>query len=158
MKLTVSSLVVTASLILSIPSSSGAPPAAAEWNCEKSPCSTGLRPQPTGPYAVLLFCEDALGEYLAVIRLKPLGLPSEGPWSLSDRYWHEPLWGDDVTGYRWSKDGSSLYVTTSPVYGSGGAYRLDLAARRAYQLLPADHPVSTTDSGPGYVITQVKLQ
>jgi hypothetical protein len=148
MKRVVSSLVIAASLVVSRPSFAGGPAAAPEWDSEKTPCSTGLRPQPTGPYAALLFCEDALGDYLAVVRLKPLGQPSDGPWSLSDRYWHDPLWGADVTGYRWSKDGSSLYVTTSPAYGSGGAYRLDLAARRAYQLLPA---------GPGYLINQVKL-
>ena len=132
-----------------------APP---EWDQRQTPCSTGLRLPPAGPFAVFLFCEDALGTYLAVVHLGPLGQPSAGPWTLDDRYWYEPLWGADVTGYRWSSDGTRLYVTTSDAYGSGGGYCLDLGKRHASQLLPDGPAVSNTAPGPGYFINQLKPQ
>jgi hypothetical protein len=129
-----------------------------EWAEEISACAAGLYPQPGGEFGVLLFCEDALGTYLAVVHTGPLGAPASGPWRLNDRVWYEDRWGADVTGYRWSKDGKLLFITTSDVYGSGGVFALDLKARTASQLLPTGRPVTTEKPGPGFVLNQLKQE
>ena len=77
-----------------------APPIAGEWDAEKAPCAAGLHAQPNGKYSVMLFCEEALGTYLVVVRTSPLGAPADGHWKLDDRLWYEGLFGADVTGYR----------------------------------------------------------
>jgi hypothetical protein len=133
---------LVAMLIASVQAPATPPAAPPEWDQRQTPCSTGLRIPPAGPFAVFLFCEDALGTYLAVVRLGPLGQPSAGPWTLNDRYWYEPLWGADVTGYRWSS----------------GGYCVDLGKRHASQLLPDGPAVSNTAPGPGYFINQLKPQ
>ena len=106
------------------------------------------------------FCEDALSTYLAVIYVEPIGLPvtENGRWSLENRYWYEEQWGSDVTGFKWSKDGKSLSVSTSPIYGSGGFFELDLQAHSATQRLPKGLPVSTEHPGPGYDISGAVLR
>ena len=37
----------------------------------------------------------------------------------------------DVTSFAWADNGSTLYVATSEVYGTGCVYRLDLMRRKA---------------------------
>src|ERR1700694_129004 len=80
-----------------------------EWSAGPKDCC-GMRTlrQPAGPFAVLLYREDALGNYLAVVYADPIGAPSTSGlqrWTLDDRYWHDPIWGASVTAYRWSIDG-----------------------------------------------------
>src|SRR3990172_868992 len=87
-------------------------------------CPHGLHLQENGPFAVLVSCEDALGNYLGVIHYGPLGVPVSGKWSLGDRFWQEKQWAQDVTAYAWSSDGKHLYVSTSEIYGEGGIYQL----------------------------------
>jgi hypothetical protein len=130
------------------------PTARWQWDRGAEKCTPGLYPQPSGPFAVLLFCEDAIGDYISVVHLRPIGAPTAGAWSTQDRYWYEPLWGDDVTGFRWSSDGKTLFVTTSEIYGSGGAFALFLANRQSRQLLPKK-PVALDDPGPGFRIGDV---
>jgi len=129
-----------------------------EWNGENSECLGGLHPQPSGQFAVLLFCEGALGTYLTVVRTEPLGAPTKGAWTLRDRVWCDDRWGADVTGYRWSKDGSRLFVTTSEVYGSGGAFALDLERRTSSQLFPRDGTVTPDSPGPGFTLKQLEQE
>jgi len=102
----------------------------------------------------MIYCEDALGIYLAVIHTEPMGAPAaeSGKWTLEDRYWSDPLWGSDITGFKWSSDGNVLSVSTSEIYGSGGLFELDLFKRKATQLLPKGKPVSVNKPGPGYNI------
>lgn len=105
------------------------------------------------------YCEDALGDYLAVLYAAPIGAPTSaglGRWSLADRYWHDPLWGAGITGFRWSTDAKTLVVVTSPIYGSGGAFRLDLYRRTVSQLLPKGRKVTVSAPGPGYTLNQIR--
>ena len=134
--------------------------AAEKWQSKPGNCVTGLHHQTDGPFAALLFCEDALGDYLAVVDLDPIRAPAtyDGKWTLNDRYWHEEIWGSDITGFQWSKDGKKLYVSTEGVYGAGGFFELDLKSRSWVQRLPKDRRVSINNPGPGYDIDGVALK
>jgi hypothetical protein len=126
-----------------------------KWEWGPGKCTTGVYRYPRTPFAVTLFCEDALGTYMSVIYLEPIGAPSttNGRWKLEDRYWHDPLWGSDITGFKWAKDGLYLLVSTSPIYGSGGLFELNLESRTAKQLLPKGTVVSVNKPGPGYNVS-----
>jgi hypothetical protein len=124
------------------------------WRKAQGNCAPGLHSSPTGPFAVMIYCEDALGDHLAVIYAAPIGAPVDesGKWSLKNRYWFDPLWASDITGFKWSSDGHELFVSTSGIYGSGGLFKLDLFKRKSTQLLPKGKPVSVNKPGPGYSI------
>jgi hypothetical protein len=47
------------------------------------------------------------------------------------------MWGDDIIEYAWLSQGTGLLVASSPVYGMGGVYQVDLRARRSVALLSA---------------------
>src|SRR5262245_55194125 len=87
------------------------------WRKQTGSCPQGIHRQPSGPFAAFLFCEDALGAYLAVMYIEPLGAPAAQPfagaWELDNRIWQDGLWASDVTSFAWSPDGKRLYVTTS---------------------------------------------
>jgi len=108
----------------------------------------------------MIYCEDALGIYLAVIHAVPIGSPAakNGKWSLEDRYWSDPLWASDVTGFKWSPEGNKLFVSTSEIYGSGGLFELDLFKRKATQLLPKGKAISVNEPGLGYNIEGKPLE
>lgn len=129
-----------------------------KWEWTATDCPTGTHRQPDGPFAVILFCEDALGSYLSVLHLDPIGAPFVDRWSLNDRYWHEPVWGSDVTGFKWDKDRKRLFVSTQGIYGAGGFFELDLQARKAKQVKPKGKPVSIEAPGPGYNISGAVLK
>lgn len=99
-------------------------------------CKPGLHEQPNGPFAVMLFCEDALGSHLGVIYYKNMSVPLYERWSLTDRFWQRNEWGADVTGFTWDDTGKYLFVSTSAIYGSGAVYVLDLSARTSRRLFP----------------------
>jgi len=129
------------------------------WNKKASPCKPGVYRQPKGPFAVVLYCEESLGNYLSVLYLDPLGGRADrvtGHWTIGDRYWHQPEWGSDVTGFAWSTDGR-LFVSSNNVYGEGGLYEVNPIQRLAKRLLP-----KTLDkgqrTGPGYVLYGVDSQ
>ena len=130
------------------------------WKSQPGRCPQGVHHQPGGPFAALLFCEDALGDYLAVVYWEPLAAPAARPfadaWEMGNRVWQDSVWASDVTSFAWSPDGKRLYVTTSQVYGSGGLFELDLVSRKARQIAPTDdHPLSESDPGADYVITSI---
>jgi hypothetical protein len=50
-------------------------------------CVTGEHKQPSGPYALYVFCDDALGTNVAVF-LKELGVPFSENYDLGKRFWH----------------------------------------------------------------------
>ena len=93
--------------------------------------------QPNGPFAVLAFTEDAFALHIGVIYYATMGMPLDGDWSLGDRFWQEERWNSDVVNCAWGKDGRTLFVATSGVYGSGSVYQLDLMARRSEVLFPS---------------------
>lgn len=130
------------------------------WQKARGNCVPGLHSSPEGPFAVMIYCEDALGIYLAVIHAEPMGAPAaeSGKWSLENRYWSDPRWASDITGFKWSPDGSKLFVSTSGIYGSGGLFELDLFERKVMQLLPKDKAISVNEPGPGYNIVGKPLE
>jgi hypothetical protein len=94
-------------------------------------CRHGLHAQPRGPFAVLLFCDDAAGSHLAVACYAPgCGEAHGQAWSLSNRVWQGAPWGDDVTAFAWDPGGACLYVSTSQTYGTGQLFALNLRSRR----------------------------
>ncbi len=125
------------------------------WVLEPMNCDPGLRPQPGGPYAALVFCENALGAYLAVVRLAPLERTGEGAWNTKQLIWQEEPWASDITSFAWAPDGQRLFVTTADGAGAGGLYELELATRRARQVAPKDSAVTAAKPGPGYVIERL---
>ena len=90
-------------------------------------CQPGIHSQVQGPFALQVFCDDALGTNIAVF-LSDLGAPLAGKYSLGDRFWQGEEWNLDVTAYAWL-GGDRLLLSTSRVYGSGRVYLLDLAAQ-----------------------------
>jgi hypothetical protein len=92
-------------------------------------CKHGLHLQPgTGKFAVVLFCDDAVGSNLGIVCYLP-GC-EEPPWSLSDRFWQDEAWATDVTAFAWDRNGKCLYISTSGVYGTGDVFALNLSVRR----------------------------
>ena len=85
-------------------------------------CTQRLYRQPNGgPFSVFLFCDDALGSNVGVINTSAGAGPGRielGPtkewskWSVSDRFWQDPVWAADITSFAWSRDLKSLYVAT----------------------------------------------
>jgi hypothetical protein len=95
-------------------------------------CTHGLHHQPRGgPFAVLIFCDDALGSQLAVVCYAPgCGDNQPPPWSLTNRFWQVQPWATDVTAVAWDANGACLYVSTSQTYGSGDLFALNVRTRR----------------------------
>jgi len=125
-----------------------------KWEKKSGYCPAGIHKPKNSPFAVILFCESALGTYLSLMYMEPITSPitPNGKWGLNDRYWHDAIWGSDVTEFRWSKDGEKLYISTSNIYGSGGYFVLNLKNRAFTQTLPKDKKVSLENIGPGYSI------
>lgn len=124
-------------------------------------CNHGLLQQPNGPFAVTVFCEDALGTYIGVICYAagkcerseyPDGSIRFEGWALNNRFWQEKIWASDVDSIAWSPNKKSLFVATGRIYGSGSLYQLDLEKRKVKQLLPIKSETSTSNPGPGYSI------
>jgi hypothetical protein len=130
----------------------------ASWNSKASPCKPGVYRQPKGPFAVVLFCEESLGSHLSLLYLDPLGGRANRPsglWTINDRYWHQPDWGADVTGFAWSTDGR-LFVSSNNVYGQGSLYEVNPMQRTAKRLLP--EKLGQGQVGPGYILYGVDSQ
>lgn len=141
------------------------------WIRDRDGCEHGLHRQPNGPMALLLFCEDAVGDYIGLVYYDLMEAPAPlhflrklsekdkmdfyKKWSLGNRMWQEPLWASDVTSYAWSPDETKLYVATSDIYGSGAFYELDLIRKVYKQIAPSDRKVTVIEPGPGYVITRI---
>ena len=132
------------------------------WIHKPDSCKRRVHLQPNGPFAVILFCEDAQGSHIGVIYYdqlsKPAGAKYEPKWGLSDRMWQVALWASDVTSFAWTPDRARLFVGTGNIYGSGGLFELDLKERSAKQIAPAGDLVSVGAPGPGFVITGLDLR
>ncbi len=141
------------------------------WIRARDRCNQGLYLQPNGPVAVMLFCEDAVGDYIGLVYYGHMEAPtpldfvrklSEAEkksfysiWSLGNRMWQEPIWASDLTSYAWGPDGTKLYIATSEIYGAGGLYELDLIRKKYKQIAPAGRVAKLNDPGPGYIIMQI---
>jgi len=100
------------------------------------------RPQDPSRYVVEVFCEDALGNYIGIVRKAHLGAPIDGGWTLTTRFWQEDTWSTDVWSIAWVDDGRSLLVSSSNIYGEGAIFLLDLQARSSRILFSGE----TSDS------------
>ncbi len=122
-------------------------------------CRPGLHHQPNGPFAVLVFCEDALGDHIGVVYEDRMGAPESeryGPrWRLADRLWQEERWASDVTSYAWSPDANHLFVATSNIYGSGAVFDLDLRDRSVTQVSPREQRATAGSRWNGYVLVSL---
>lgn len=115
-------------------------------NTSHKTCKHGLHEQPDfGPFSIFVFCDDAMGSNIGIINATPgagpggidLGPTKEWPnWYVNNRFWQESGWATDTTAVVWSKDLKSLYVPTSPIYGTGNLYKLNLVEKKAAILIP----------------------
>ncbi len=144
------------------------------WILEKDGCKQGLHQQPSGPMAIILFCEDAVGNYAGLVYYGHMEAPSPTDfvrklseseknsfykiWSLGNRMWQDPVWASDVTSYAWGPDGMTLYIATSGIYGSGVIYELDLVRRSYKQIVPSGKKFTTSNPGPGFIITRLDTE
>ena len=101
------------------------------------PCEPGLYRQPDGgPFAAILFCDDALGSNLGLVCYA--GAPcNRPPWDVTNRFWQGPKWAADVTAFAWDPNNTCLYVSSEAVYGEGDVYALDLP-NRVVTVLPLE--------------------
>jgi hypothetical protein len=103
-------------------------------------CKHGLHEQPSRNFSVFVFCDDAQGSNIGVILTRAGVGPVEGQppykWGTSRRFWQSGPWVTDVTSFSWSQTGRFLYVATSPIYGDGGLFELNLIRQEWKQLIP----------------------
>jgi hypothetical protein len=92
--------------------------------------------QPNGPFAAMVFQEDALGNHLGIIYYRGMRDPNQGKWELTDRFWQEDEWGSSITSCAWSSDEKFLYVATESIYGDGDVFELNLLQRTSRRIFP----------------------
>lgn len=142
------------------------------WSNIQGKCEHGIHHQPNGPMAAMLFCEDAVGNYIGLIYYDVMEQPAPADflrrlnenekttfykiWSLGNRMWQNPLWASDVTSYAWGTDGTKFYISTSGIYGSGSLYELDMVRKQHKQIVHPEKHHTLNDPGPGYIITKVE--
>jgi len=97
-------------------------------------CMHGLKKIQNTPYAVMMFCEGALGNYLSITYVGWMSAPVDGTWSLNNRHRQNEAWGLDVTSYFYDPPTFLLYIATSELYGEGGIYRLNLHNKKFRKL------------------------
>jgi hypothetical protein len=109
-------------------------------------CQHGLHPQPDGgPFAMFVFCDDALGVNIGLILTEPGAESGTLPldetktwiWLPNNRFWQDPAWATDVVNFMWSPSLRYVYVATSSIYGQGGVFELDLLSRTWERLVPS---------------------
>lgn len=115
-------------------------------------CKNGLIEGPDKQFSVFVFCDDASGTSIGIIKsspgggvYKPDGSISENSynvWPLEGRFWQDRAWCLDVESIKWSKDGLMLIINTSSVYGTGKQYILDLAQKKIIN----EKPLNSTSS------------
>ena len=113
-------------------------------------CVQGFALAPQGPFAVLVSCQDAIGNYLSVIFAAQMDQVLDAAWNVDAVAWHESRWGDDVTSYAWADSGERLYVGTENINGTAGVWELDLRKKKSRRLFPTS-PVSDS-VGAGFEI------
>jgi hypothetical protein len=123
-------------------------------------CKHGLHYQPnSGPFAVFLFCDDALGSNIGVINVSKasnpgnkLKMPTDRQWKwwIDNRFWQDSTWSQDTSNFAWSPDLNFLFVASNNVYGNGGFYRLDLVTSETQRLLPSTDMATNSGSETSY--------
>ena len=107
--------------------------------------------QPNGPFAAMIFDEDALAIHVCIIYYDNMGNPINEKWSISERAWCNRKWGSDITSLYWCPSGKCLYIGTSLIYGDGGVFRLDLYNKTFTKIYPSKDLLPTGKQGKRYV-------
>ena len=110
-------------------------------------CKQQIYHQPNGPFALNVFCEDALGSHIGIVYYKNMSQPIKDAWQITDRYWQLSEWGSDATSFCWDPSGNYLFISTSAIYGSGKVFVLDLYNRIATEIFPKNKSVLLADGG-----------
>lgn len=86
--------------------------------------------QENGSFALILSCEDALGNYLTVSFWNNMGSPAIGNWKIDQRFWSEAIWSSDPQTFFWY-DKNFVVLSTSGVGGHGGIYLINLMDKKS---------------------------
>jgi len=132
-----SSLLILLSLAASAEAPKASPKVGEIVSLAASTCSPGPVRGPSRTFELYVFCDDALGTHLGVVHVALVSPATAAAWSLDNRFWQNADWSADASAYAWVAP-DVLLVTTSPVYGTGALYRLDLASRRVGRLWPRE--------------------
>ncbi|PHR98845.1 MAG: hypothetical protein COA78_25655 [Blastopirellula sp.] len=99
-------------------------------------CPQGIHEQPSGQFAIHVFCDDALGTNIAVF-LNKMGAPIHQEYDLGNRFWQNEEWAYDVMSFAWLSN-KKLLLSTSAIYGTGSIYLLDPSQKQSKVLLKID--------------------
>ena len=55
-------------------------------NLSSSPDTTRMFANPEGPFVILRFPENALGDHIGVVYYERMGNPADGAWSFANRF------------------------------------------------------------------------
>jgi hypothetical protein len=123
-------------------------------------CKHGLYEQPTKEFSVFLFCDDAQGSNIAIILTREGVGPVEGEppykWGTAKRFWQSGPWVTDVMSFAWSHSGRFLYVATSPIYGDGGLFELDLRRQEWWRVIPETSTLGIQRKFKGNYYTKIE--
>ncbi|WP_417433288.1 hypothetical protein [Kiloniella sp.] len=109
-------------------------------------CEADRYNQPIGEFSVDVYCDDALGINISIVKLK-FDAPIIGPYSLTQRTWQGGDWAFSITSFMWGNDRKSLYVATEGYNGTGKAYYLDIETQTSQEVW------STSPGDCGSVLT-----
>ncbi|WP_421780230.1 hypothetical protein [Kiloniella litopenaei] len=96
-------------------------------------CEADRYVQPIGEFSVDVYCDDALGTNISVVKLK-FDAPMVGPYTLTKRTWQGGDWAFSITSFMWGTDRKSLYVATEGYNGSGKAYYLNVETQKSQEI------------------------
>ncbi|WP_125911878.1 hypothetical protein [Kiloniella majae] len=96
-------------------------------------CTSDRYVQPIGQFAVDVYCDDALGTNISIVKLK-FDAPIVGPYTTTKRTWQGGDWAFSITSFMWGKDKKSLYVATEGYNGTGKAYYLNVETQSSQEI------------------------
>ncbi|WP_085909758.1 hypothetical protein [Kiloniella majae] len=96
-------------------------------------CEADRYKQPIGEFSVDVYCDDALGTNISIVKLK-FDAPMVGPYTLTKRTWQGGDWAFSITSFMWGTDRKSLYVATEGYNGTGKAYYLDIETQTIQEI------------------------
>ena len=86
----------------------------------------GLVHNPNSNYSVYFISESALGSYINIVYTSKMKSPIVGKWNISERFWSNGKFSNDVNSFTWVENGTKLLVSTNIIFGHGKLYLLDL--------------------------------